>query len=495
MIRQQLGRLAKNALTYGVGQVLNRFISFLLLPVFTAYLTPSDYGVISILGLMILVLTPTFSLGFGTATGVCYFEGDDRSRKSSTIWTAFLILLISVSVLAILGMTFVQQIGWVLFQTSGYEYFVTISIISTCLSILSTPFILYLQFEEKARTFITLTIITTLMSIGFSVLLVVVLRKGVQGFVEGRLLGQAAGTIVYMIVVAPSLRFGFSWGIGQELLKLGIPMIPSFASLFVLQQINKYMLQWFSGLDTVGVYTVGNNLGLILSLLVTGFTTAWYPYFMSFVDRQDEARVLFGRILTYYVFGFGMLSLLFYLFAKPAVIIMTQPSYFEAYKVVGLSATAQFLMGMFNILLPGIYFAKDVKYVSGIQAIAAFIAVGLNLALIPMFNLLGAAIALVLGILAMVILQQRWNLKRNYLEVKYEWTRIAWFALFYISYVLIMVWQPKFSLIGETVFFIVAAGLIPIMSYFFLNVTERQTLWSMTGQFIPSLFKRLSVKI
>nr|HMQ52991.1 hypothetical protein [Anaerolineae bacterium] len=107
MIRQQLGRLAKNALTYGVGQVLNRFISFLLLPVFTAYLTPSDYGVISILGLMILVLTPTFSLGFGTATGVCYFEGDDRSRKSSTIWTAFLILLISVSVLAILGMTFV----------------------------------------------------------------------------------------------------------------------------------------------------------------------------------------------------------------------------------------------------------------------------------------------------------------------------------------------------------------------------------------------------
>jgi O-antigen/teichoic acid export membrane protein len=495
MIRQQLGRLARNSLTYGIGQVANRFISFLLLPVFTSYLTPSDYGVISILGLMVFVLTPVFSLGFGTATGVCYFEGNNQTRKESTIWTAFIILLISVSILAVLGMTFVQQISWVLFQTSDHGYLVTISIISTCLSNLSIPFILYLQFEEKAKTFVTLTIITTLISIGLSVLMVVVLRKGVQGFVEGRLMGQAVSMIAYMIVVAPSLRFRFSWGIGRELLRLGIPMIPSFASLFILQQINKYILQWFSGLDAVGIYTIGNNFGFMLSLLVTGFTNAWYPYFMSFIDKQSEARVLFGRILTYYVIGFGMLSLLFYLFAKPVVIIMTQPSFFQAYKVVGLSATAQFLMGVFSILLPGVYFAKDVKKVSLIQAIAALLAIGLNLILIPMFDLLGAAIALVLGFLAMVILQQIWNFKQKYLDIKYEWNRISWFALFYISYVVVMIWERNFSLIGEVLFFIIAAGLIPVMSYALLNVAEKRVLWLMAGQLLPGPFKRSSLKI
>jgi O-antigen/teichoic acid export membrane protein len=276
---------------------------------------------------------------------------------------------------------------------------------------------------------------------------------------------------------------------------LGAPLIPSFASLFIMQQMNRYILQWFGGLEVVGVYSIGYNIGLVMGLIVTGFTNAWYPYFMSFVDKKDEARILFGRILTYYVFGCGMLSLLFYAAAKPVVMIMTQPEFHEAFKVVGMSATAQSLIGVFSILLPGMYFAKDVKNVSLIQAISALIAVGLNVILIAMFELLGAAIGLVLGFLAMVILQQIWNLKRHYLDIRYEWPRIAWFGLFYISYIVVMTWERNISLTGELLFFIITAGLIPVMSYALLNVAERQLLWLMAGQLLPGLFKRSSVKI
>jgi O-antigen/teichoic acid export membrane protein len=491
MISQQLGRLAKNTLTYGVGQILNRFISFLLLPVFTSYLTPTDYGIISILGLVVMVLTPVFSLGLGVATGICYFEGNNQERKKTTIWTAFAILGGSVSILALVGIAFARQISMVAFLTPDHHYLVTISLLSTCLSILRTPLMLYLQFEEKAKTFVALTVVSTLTSISLSILMVVVLKRGVQGLIEGRLIAQAIGLALYLVPVAPKLRFRLGWSVSKELLRLGAPMIPSFAALFVLQQVNRYILQRFDGLEAVGIYTIGYNLGFVMNLFVNGFTSAWYPYFMSFIDKQTEARVLFGRILTYYVFGFGTLSLLFYIGAKPVVMIMTQPAFHQAYKVAGLSATAQFLIGIASILLPGMYFAKEVKYYTLVQGVAALIAFGLNLSLIPLFGLLGAAAALMLGFLAMVVLLQMWNLKRKnyYFEVRYEWKRVLIFALVYVGYVVLMLWERDVSLPVEIVFSFIVAAPLTVMLYLLLNRSERRTIRAMSKQLIPKLRK------
>jgi O-antigen/teichoic acid export membrane protein len=496
MIKQQLGRLAKNSLIYGVGQVLNRFISFLLLPLFTSYLTPTDYGVISILGLVVFALTPVFSLGFGTATGICYFEGNNQERKETTIWTAFILLVGSTSVLAFFGIVFGRQISWVAFLTADHHYLVTLSLLSTALSILVTPLTLYLQFEEKVKTFVMLTTVSTLISIGVSVMMVVVLEKGVQGLIEGRVIAQAIALALYLLPVVPRLKYRFSWRLGRELMRLGVPLIPSFASLFILQQMNRYFLQWFGGLDVVGVYSIGYNIGLVMGLIVTGFTNAWYPYFMSFVDKKDEARILFGRILTYYVFGFGMISLLFYAAAKPVVMIMTQPEFHEAYKVVGLSATAQFLIGIFSILLPGMYFAKEVKYQSLVQVAAAFIAVGLNFLFIPLYGLLGAAVSLMMGYLAMVILQQIWNFRRKrvYLEVQYQWNRVLWFSLIYLGYGKVMLWERNFSLLMEISLSLVAAALLLIILYTLVNTAEKRTLWAMGKQLFPKMPDRMSLK-
>jgi O-antigen/teichoic acid export membrane protein len=261
----------------------------------------------------------------------------------------------------------------------------------------------------------------------------------------------------------------------RELLALGLPLVPAFVMLFVIQHGNKYILQWFSGLNEVGVYNIGFNIGMAMSLLVSALQSAWLPYFMSFADKHDEAGVLFGRILTYYVFIFGSISLLFFIFAKPVIMIMTQPEFYEAYKIVGLSAGASFLSGIFFILLPGIYFAKDVKYVSIIQMIAAVIATGLNFLLIPVFGLLGAGIALMLGFVTMVICIQLWNYrqKNRYIQIAYEWKRIVRFSIIYTFYVTFMLWERHFSLFGELMMSLAATCLLPFFIYALLKSNER----------------------
>jgi O-antigen/teichoic acid export membrane protein len=165
--------------------------------------------------------------------------------------------------------------------------------------------------------------------------------------------------------------------------------------------------------------------------------------------------------------------------------------------VVGLSAGAQFFVGLFSVLLPGIYFAKEVKYVSLVQVVTALIAIGFNLLFIPLLGLLGAAITLMFSFLAMAVLMQLWNLKRkdSYLEVKYEWNRIRWFVLIYLGCAVFTLWERSLPWFTEVTLSVILLIFLPIMLYAFLNSYERQYLWVIAKYFIPKRFKHQYTKV
>lgn len=461
-MRQQILRLGKNSMIYGVGTMLTRFINLLLLPLYTAYLTPSDYGVLAFLALLGFIAEPIFSLGLGAGMGPCYFENNDEKHKATSVWTAFLLLFASASILIAIGLVFPRQLSQMTFRTTDYSRLVSFSLSGIAVHVLSTPFVYRLQFEERVIPFVVLTLISTLASIGLSLLTVVFLSWGILGIVFSQIAGHSIHLILFMLFAGRDTEFHISWIIGKELLRLSLPLVPSFAFLFLLLQSNRYILQWFRGLDTVGIYSVGFNLGAAMRIAVGAFQTAWYPYFMSYMDRQEEAQSLFGRIFTYYVYAFGSLCLIFFIVAKPVVLTMTQPSFHDAYLVVGFSATAQFLIGLFSLSLPSIYFAKEVKYMSLVQGVAAAMAVLLNMVLIPTLGMFGAGIGLVAGFLAMVVLLQAWNVKRkcDYLWIDYEWIRILKFSSLFIIFAGVALYRRYWPLWMEV---ILSIGLMVVL--------------------------------
>jgi O-antigen/teichoic acid export membrane protein len=475
-MRQELARLSKNTLIYGVGGLANRFIGMLFLPVFTAYLSPADYGISAILSLVTFVAISVFSLGLGTGIGPCYFEGNRPEQKERTIWTAFLLLAGSAGILAAGGTLVAVPLSSVALGVKAHGHLVVLAILAGALNILQIPLTLRLQFEERAWLFALLGIASSLVATGSSLLLVVYFRRGVLGLMEAGVIWQALSLLLYLLPTLPRLAFRPSRSLAGELLRLGLPMVPSFAFLFVLQQANKYLLQWQRGIAEVGIYSLGFNFGLVMNLLVLAFQTAWYPYFMSFVDRQDEARVLFGRIVTYYVFGVGSLTLLFFLAARPAVMLLVQPPFREAYLAVGLSAACQFFIGIFGLLLPGIYYAREVRYLSLIQGIAACASIGLNLLLIPVAGMLGAAIALAAGALILAALQHAWNRYRRYLDIHFEWSRLGSFAVVFVLYVVLTLWNPGWTPLGLALFLGILACLLPAWLYLLLSPEERRAL-------------------
>ena len=481
-VRRDLLRLARNTAIYGFGQVLLRFVSLLLLPVFTAYLTPAEYGISSILGVFTFLVTPVVALGISGALGVVYFESEDAQRRAATIWTSFALVGTTSSLLAVAG---IAQSGWlasVLFPAArgAYDlpYLVVLTVLTTAMGVAAQPLLVHLQLRERAPAFVAITVGPAAVSILLSVIFIVFLGRGIAGFVEAGAIAQGLGLLLALALGLSDTPMRIDRAIGVELLRLGLPLIPAFVAIFAMQQSNKYILQIESGLAATGVYTVGYNLGMLMTIPVSGFTSAWFPFFSSFMRRHDEARPLFGRVFTYYVLGFGTVSLLFFIGARAVVLLATQPAFHTAYVAVGPSALAQFLIGTHSLLLAGMYFAKEVRYQIVVQGAAAVVAIILNLILIARFGVLGAAIALALGFVAMVLFQHLWNIRRRYLRIELDGRRLARFGILYGAVAMLFLTDRDLSLPAELLVAGSTSALVVGAALSMLTREERARAWA-----------------
>lgn len=474
-MKQQFKRLLSASVIYGVGSVLNQFLNLLLLPLFTSYLHPSDYGVLSVLSIYMLIVTNLFALGLGGSIGLLYYEGNSEIQKNRTIWSATTVLLFSGAIAILTSFIFGGTFSSLLFDSNIYSYFIFLSTINAVIVFVTIPFTLRMQFEEKQIPFIILTLISTLATVFMNVIFVVIMRQGVYGKIISGVLSSLLMLLLFAIFSMDVKRIALNFSIVVRLIKLGVPMIPSFLALYVLQQGNVFFLKKYTSIETVGLYSIGSSFGYASMIVFGAFATAFYPFAMSFSEKRDEARSLFGRIFTYYVFLGGMFTLLFYVAAKPAVMLFTNTLFFQSHVVIGLISTALWFLSMFNILLIPIYYEKDTKYITIIQLLASGIYTICAILLIPNAGLIGAGLSLVLGYLSMNVLTYLWStMNKKYLSIEYEWKRVLIFFSSYCIIISIILVGKKSNIVFELTFGIFLMMAESFLLFFLLTPAERR---------------------
>jgi O-antigen/teichoic acid export membrane protein len=468
--------LASGTLLYGLGEVLNRALPFLLLPLLTRYLSPADFGVTGMLTALGALLAPVFSLGLGAALAPVYFDARTDAHRGALLGSACAVLVASSTVMTgLVGLT-ATSISQVSVGSTSYGGLVVLTALGAASTSLTVPFRQYLQFERRPATYVTLSAVSTVLAVLFTLTLVVWIRRGVSGFIEATLLGQIATCLIFGGFVIRLVPLRFSHHCASQLLRLGLPLVPAFGSLFLLQHGTKYVLQQFHGVHEVGIFTVGLNIGLVMSVLVTAFQGAWVPFFMAFSGKPEQARIELGRIATYYVFCFGSLSLALFATAKPLVMLMTQPAFHEAWRVIGISGMTQVLAGLFIVLLPGMYFAKEVWFQGVLQLCAALASLAFGVALIPRFGGVGAAISMLLGYVILDLLLLWLNRVRGYVDVKYEWTRLGAFTAAYLIIAAVFLRDRNWSLAGEITTGMACVAGTALLVWTQLTQAERSTL-------------------
>jgi O-antigen/teichoic acid export membrane protein len=480
MLKIALIRLTKGSLIYGVGGMLQRFMGLLLLPFFTRVLSPEDYGVVALISLVSVAIVGLFNLGTVNSMGILYFREQAQYRRPTVIWSNTLLMAVNAVVWCVILYLAAPTLSSLIFQTERYAELIRLAVLGLAFATVADPWRAYLRMEEKSKRYVTLTLISSLLSIGLSIWFVLIQRIGVTGVILAGTMTQGMMLLVYWVTIGRQLPFHVDKSLFIPLVRIGFPSIFSLFSSLLIDYADRQMVERMLGLDALGVYSVGYNFGMVATIAMGAFATAWPPFFMSYIHKRDEARVIFGRVLTYYLVGSSVLIVLFFFAAKPIVVLFTAPVFHDAYVVVGLVAAAYMIKGCYLILLPGFYFTEQLHKQVGLEWVAAIVNIGLNLWLIPIYGILGAAIATFVCYLTLSFLA--WVVGQRYLVVDYQWLRVLKITGVVVLASYLLAWLSSKSDLNFEVILAINTGVL--LAFFgvvygiLLTSSERKMIWN-----------------
>ena len=446
--------LARSAIIYAAANFGAKAIGFFLLPVYTRFLSPADYGIISLAEIIAGVLASVISLGLDPAMRRLYFSFPEAATEQlryvgTVLWLAFTLNLILGS--AVLFMAY-EQNG----KLSSVPFFPYIALALTTALILQVPqyAMATLQIQSKAGSFGKIVLLLATLTAFSTVVFVAVLHGQAKGMLLGKLIAALAAAAISLPVLWPWLRAGFRWAFIRITLPLALPLIPHQLIALGLVVADRFILERTRTMAEVGIYSVAYTCGMAMFMITSSVMQAWSPVFF---DLARDGEVLKSRRS---VLSAAIAELLIFLAilggaAAPVFARFLDPRYSELARLIPLVVAGYLFHGFFALLQLSIMQSKRSHAVLLSSALALAVNVALNFAWIPRWGMYGAAYATIAGYAseaaAAYIFAQRWD------RLDYPMKRVS--ILFVLLVCMVIVSQSSFILAPTVILLAFIAGI------------------------------------
>jgi O-antigen/teichoic acid export membrane protein len=418
----QIKRLARHSAIYGLGGIVSRILAVFLLPLYTRYLRPSDYGAIETLLALAAVLVTVLRLGISSAFFRFYFDAKDDAGRTLVVRTSFWFTMVSATAGLAAGVLLAAPISHLLFGTNDRASLVRAAFVGLWAQMNYEQLTSLFRVEERSVSFVLATLANLLVTVAATVVLVVGFHKHALGVV----VGNFTGTLVVWAALLAYRRFQlglqFDRSLFREMNRFGLPLVPSALALWAVNFIDRLFLVKLSSVREVGLYSIGVRVASAIVLLLTAFRTAW-PAFAYSIEDDAEARHTYGFVLTYLIFVASWLALALSLLSPWIVHVLTTPAFDPASRVVAPLSFAAVAFAGYIVMAIGVGRARRTQFNWVVTGAGAAVNIGLNIALIPPYGMMGAAIATVAAYLVM-FLGMIANAQTVY-RVPYQWRRVA----------------------------------------------------------------------
>ena len=279
-----------------------------------------------------------------------------------------------------------------------------------------------LRLDERAKAYFTITVINVLVTIPFTVYLVVVEDMGANGILLGTF-GTGAIFLAYRLwVERRRLSLRPDLGLLRRMVRFGLPTMPAELTLYSLNFIDRIIIVRLAGLAEAGLYALAVKFANGLQVLARGFQLAFPPLAYSIRD-DDEARRVYALLVTWFaaVLAFAVTGL--WLEARWIVRLLAADEFFPAYEAVGPLAAGIAMYALYLAMVVVLGRTGRTEYGLPATVAAVVVNVALNLILVPSEGIVGAAIALVVSYVVVLVLM--YLLTQRLFTVPYEWRRLA----------------------------------------------------------------------
>lgn len=427
---KDIKRLGKETLVYGTSTVLARLLNFCLVPFYTYYLLPGDYGIIATVFAALALLNVIFLFGMDQS----YLRfASDAPDKNKVFRQCFYGVLVNGILLGALLSIFYKVAANIIGIPPQAGHLVQLAAVILLLDVLNMIPFTKLRLERRAWYFAGVRTASIVVNVLCNIFFIAVLHKGIDSILWANIFASLTSLLLLSPVVWSELKqnaqFNFDWTLEKQLLSFAWPFVPSgLASLFV-SVIDKPILVHLAGPEQVGIYQANFKIGVFMMLIVSMFDQAWRPFFLAHA-KDEDAKDTFARVLSFFV-ALASWVLLGLIFLMPDIIKsnffgnfhLIAPAYWGGMEIIPLVLVGYFCYGLYVNFMVGPVLTKKTRILLWITLLGAAVSITTNLILVPQLGILGAGWAVALSYASMACALFIFT-HRAY-PIPYEYKRLA----------------------------------------------------------------------
>jgi O-antigen/teichoic acid export membrane protein len=390
-IVSELGTAVRHTIVYGLGNVLAKALGFLMLPFYTHYLNPLDYGILEILDLSMSLFGMFLTMGMIAAVLRCYAAAQTPQDKKRVISTAMLFVLTTGAVTLVVGAAFIRPISYFILGPKVSPTYLLISFLGFVFSYAVTVPRTYLRALEASGIFTLVSNVSLGLLLALNIYFVAVLKIGLVGILWSSLIVNVLSLLLLSAWAVRDAGLHLSMPWLRRMLAFGGPLMFSNLAMFVLNFSDRFFLQHLRNLEVVGIYAVGYKFGYMMNyLIVQPFYIMWQAR-MYAVHAQPNYERIFSRIFVLYSLVLIYSGLVLSVFSPEIIHVMVGSKFAYSQAVVPVIVLAYVFWGIAFYVQLGMYLTNRTDLIGLVGAIAAILDLALNYFMILHYGMMGAA--------------------------------------------------------------------------------------------------------
>lgn len=393
----KIPKILQNSAIYSLVIVLQKCVSFFLLPLYTIFLTPADYGITGVVTSVSSLLAIFTTLGLDSAANRFYYKHKGDTQYISKLYGTIGLFIILCS-LAFGGLFIVAHkliIDPIVGEIPFYPY-VLLGILNVIVTPLYLFFQSYLQTIQDGVKFGINAMINFLVQVGLTIVLVAVFKMGALGVLLASLITSVLFFIYVFFAFFRKQDIGIDKLILKEASKYSLPLLPHTLANWSNGTIDRLLVNGIRTEADAGLYNIGRQYSGVMNTISNAINSAYVPWFFDKVEDKEHGIHQIRRmseVITYTVCFIGIVMALFS--QEVLDVMISNPAYDGVWKVIPFLICSAIFNAIYFFYV-NVLFLKDTGVIFTITVSTIAINVGLNLWLIPTMGYMGCGVACLL---------------------------------------------------------------------------------------------------
>lgn len=430
-----------DAKVYMLAEILRNSVSLIMLPIYTRYLTPEDYGTVELLNLVIDFATIIFGARATEAIFRFYCTSNTEEEKNSVIASSLFLSVLMGCIGAFFVIILSEPLAIAVFSDSEYqELIILFAITMALMPLIEVPFS-HIRAMQKPWLFLSFSVMKLTIQVSLNIYFVVYKEMHVEGVVYSALIAFIINGTMLTVYSLSKSGINITKKVCIEIFSFSLPIKIATAGAFFLTFGDRYILNIYTDLSQVGIYSLGYKFGFIFTIL------AWMPFEKMWdaekyvIHKQVDAKETYQKVFLYMNMLLFSVGLGISLFVKDLLIIMSDSAFWAAYEVVPVIILAYIFQAWGRYCSLGIMLSKKTMQLAYAQWVAVFVIAIAYFTLIPEFGIYGAAWATVIGFMVRFYWMNKKG--KEYYDMNLPWEKVSIIAVLAMSCYVLSLLVPE----------------------------------------------------